>query len=255
MLYPRGQREAQVVSRKQGRKHHHRQPEKDHPSGIQGNLPSGAVDANAPCREDVQETGKHNEEPPKMTKRPDWMTIFTGILALFAVLSFGALWIQLQDVRDNFIKDQRPYVWVTPSTPTFKDQETIKWDFNYSNYGRSPAFNVRSCGFYAWGVGAWNEIRDFSLADCAKAGKGNIEGTGSVVPPGYPEVTTMVTHQKFREDVDRTILSIDGVLMNENVLEYEDSFGNRYRSLSCVYRLATGAIAHCDKYNYIKQIK
>ena len=245
------------MSRKHGPKHYHNQSSKNEPAGIEGHTPPHAlpIDADTPHGEAIHEASNKNEEPTQIPKKPDWMTIFTGILALFAVLSFGALWIQLKDARDNFVKDQRPYVWVTPGTPIFKDQETIKWDFNYSNYGRSPAFNVRHCGFYAWGVGAWKEIRDFSLADCAMAGKGNIEGTGSVVPPGYPEVTTMVTNKKVREDADRKILDSDGVLMNESVLEYEDSSGNRYRSLSCVYRLATGAIAHCDKYNYIKPVK
>lgn len=244
------------MSRKHGRKHHHSQSHENKPSGIEGRTPTDAlpIDADTPHGEAIHDASNENKEPTKMPKRLDLMTIFTGILALFAVLSFGALWKQLNDARDNFAKDQRPYVWVTPSTPTFKDQETIKWDFNYSNCGRSPAFNVRHCGFYAWGVGAWKEIRDFSFAECVKAGKGNVEGSGVVLPPGYPEVTTMNTKQKFREDVDRKILGLDGVLMNENVLEYEDSSGNRYRSLSCVYRLATGAIAHCDRYNYIKPI-
>jgi hypothetical protein len=111
------------VSRRQGRKHHHGRPKKNHRSGAEGNLPADAftVSSDEPRREDLQETIKQNEEPPKMTKRPDWMTIFTGVLALFAILSFGALWIQLQEARGNFIKDQRPFIWLTNNLggPTF----------------------------------------------------------------------------------------------------------------------------------------
>ena len=241
------------MGRKHHRKHDHKKPPEDKPAPVVGAPPENP---NARHCEAVHQECQKKEEPTKWWRNPEWgKVIAESAIAFFTFASFIALWIQLKDARDNFIKDQRPYVWVTPDSPVFKDQETIKWNFNYSNYGRSPAFNVRSGGFYAWGVGAWKEIRDLSLADCVKAGKGNIEGTGSVVPPGYPEVTTMQTNTKFREDIDRKILGSDGVLMNENVLEYEDSSGNRYRSLSCVYRLATGAIAHCDKYNYIKPIK
>src|ERR1700690_1989077 len=79
--------------------------------------------------------------------RPDWTTRFTGILALFAVLSFIALWIQLIDARNNFRRDQRPYVWPSLMDPRpMEPQKPIYVDVFFVNYGKTPAINQHGAG-------------------------------------------------------------------------------------------------------------
>jgi plastocyanin len=51
----------------------------------------------------------------------------------------------LKLARDNFIKDERPYVWINPEEAKVKVGEQVTWNVKYSNYGRSPAIKLRSC--------------------------------------------------------------------------------------------------------------
>jgi len=61
-------------------------------------MPAGRVDATIPTA-------------PKWWTNPDWWMVgLTALIALFAMFSFIELWVQLADARENFAKDQRPYV-------------------------------------------------------------------------------------------------------------------------------------------------
>jgi hypothetical protein len=240
------------VSRKHSREHRHGQAKKNHPSGIQGNLPSStsAIDTDTPSCADVHESSKENEEPTQMPKKPDWMTIFTAILALFAVLSFIALWIQLEDARDNFARDQQPIIWVTPKTPTFSVNQMLEWNIEYSNYGRSPALNFRTCIRATLGSEALNRAKMPTGADCA-----NARTSVSVVPPTYPGFATATSDGVLTQADVNAIEQFSGGLVVLGHFEYDDASGHSYVSSFCEYRLKSGALAHCPKYNDYKRTK
>lgn len=145
------------MSRKEKRKHHHSQANKDHPARIQGNLPSQApaIKADAPHGETAHEGGQNDKEPTEMPRRPDWMTIFTGILALFAFLSFIAVGIQLSDARKALEVDQRPWVTIGPDWPkeqtaqgvvgqkvVLTENARIQVPIKIENSGKTPALQL-----------------------------------------------------------------------------------------------------------------
>jgi len=53
--------------------------------------------------------------------------------------------IAIQNAKENFITDQQPVIWITPKLPSFGLNKQLQWNFEYSNYGRSPALNVHLC--------------------------------------------------------------------------------------------------------------
>jgi hypothetical protein len=137
------------MSRKHPGKQHHNQSHENQPSGIERGASHDAVAVNpdAPHSEARHEASPGNEEPAQMPKKPDLMTIFTGVLALFAVLSFVALWIQVRDARDEFTKIQRPWVGFSGEMSLDKfsfDGEMGKAlvGYKFKNYGTAPALNT-----------------------------------------------------------------------------------------------------------------
>src|SRR5271169_5588534 len=93
------------MSHKKLRKHGHQPPDKEIEASPVPESPEIGNPTN--CND-----GSGDGERPSF----DWMRLFTGILALFAVLSFVALWVQLHDARKFFAIDQRPYVWIANET-------------------------------------------------------------------------------------------------------------------------------------------
>jgi hypothetical protein len=243
------------VSRRQGRKHHHGRHKKNHPSGVEENLPSDAltVSSDEPRREDSQETIKQNEEPPKMTKRPDWMTIFTGVLALFAILSFGALWIQLQDARGNFIKDQRPFIWLTNNlgSPTFLrppdstgPEGYVIWDWHFTNYGKTPARDIHFNHGMQIGDNALAKARDFVGPD----------KMGAPLPPNKDDFSTSFFKTKISPNEFQRLMNTEETIVVYGRFTYTDASGEKYETGFCMYHLKSGPISYCpdQNSNYIK---
>lgn len=169
----------------------------------------------------------HNADGVEMDRtrwliRPEWWTvIFTGILAFFAMGSFVELWIQVRDARAAFVKDQRPYVWVTPQVPTIKLGEPIRWDVHYSNYGRSPALNFHSCIQAAYGIAGLDGVRFPSMEDSQCSQKAF--RSESVVPPGFPAYSTSLGDKPLSEKDVSDIEAYDGGALIVGVLQYDDS--------------------------------
>jgi hypothetical protein len=154
--------------------------------------------------------------------------------------------------RDNFVKEQSPYIWAKPDPPTPKVGETLNWNTKYSNYGRSVALNLRICGQLHWGLKAGDLAKQMSHDECIR----DVSGVRSIVavPPGDGGYMTMSSDKPLQQaDVD--VINTNGGLVGVVLFWYDDASGHSYETSFCAYRLGSGAIAHCDKYNYIKQVK
>jgi hypothetical protein len=79
--------------------------------------------------------------------------------------------------RENFIKDQQPYIWISPEPPKLEAGRTIRWDIRFSNYGRSAAYNVKHCTLLTFGIDALSDLRPLSLEECEQQhARGNRSG-------------------------------------------------------------------------------
>jgi hypothetical protein len=233
------------VSRKHGRKKNHDQPKNNHLSEIQGNLSTGAltVNANTRCREDIGETGKKNEEPSKMTKGLDLMTIFTGFLALFAALSFITLWIQLNDAREAFVKDQRPYVWIANSANGRANVDYILGPpsgtaviVHYTNFGKSPAVELQ-----------WSS--EFHVGNSVS--RNPMSPKKTILPTNKDDFLIFPFPPLSPEQID-SLKSTKYAIAIKIRWKYFDTSGNWYETDTCQGNLTPLAWGPCETGNYIK---
>lgn len=246
------------MSRKQGRKDKHRQPKSHAPTTAQGLVPPTALPIDAKT---LRVTNEHHsdsekEGPATMPRKTDLMTIFTGVLAAFAVFSFIALWVQVQDARHMFAKDRRPFIWVTSNglgTPEFLPLDNTKlpptgqvvWDWHYTNYGKTPAFNVN--------VHHYMSIDGGPFIESYRAPR---EGSiGPPIPPTQDLFATVVSEPGLTSDQIAHAKSINGKGISIRIeVKYTDADGEKYESGICLLRLNTGATAYCPNQdeNFIK---
>jgi len=221
------------VGRKHRRKYDHKKPPEDKPATVVGVPPENP---NAHHCEAVQQECSKKEEPTEWWRNPEWgKVIAESAIAFFTLASFIALWIQLKDARESFIKQQRPYIWVFRSEkPEMKLGEKAAWTFYFINYGKAPAKGLKFRtklmigGYYP-----------------AKQPKEITELFGRIHPPGTEDVGTIVSPGdatnfgtafsdapvrqqdiKYAEDYDA------GMLMFI-YFEYFDLDGNMYSSEVC----------------------
>jgi hypothetical protein len=239
------------MSRKHGRKHHHNQPNKNKPSGVQGRTPLDtlAVNADAPHGEAIQEASNKNEEPTKMPKRLDLMTVFTGVLALFAILSLGALWIQLRDARENFINDQRPWVWVEfPAPFHLKVGDLATLNVQFFNYGKTPAIAKHVVFLFAAIAPTPQIIKNFQQFP--------VSPYSDIIPPGGTKFTwsTASGHEVVDQKMYDMIMSGKATVIAGGRIIYTDLGGNTYDSAFCYMPQNSGAIVNCPapELNYMK---
>lgn len=162
----------------------------------------------------------------------------------------------LSVTRDNFVKDQQPYIWVTPQAPKLEEGRPVRWDIRYSNYGRSPAYHVQLCTSMTLGINAVSNLLPLSMTQCGEAAKAQGEVvTDSVFPPGYQQYTTVASHVAVDQSAIDVLKSHDGAVVVRGIFVYQDAFGHSYESTFCRFVFATAAVASCPKYNYIRQLE
>ncbi len=133
------------MSRKHGRKHDQNKPNKDEPSGIEGNLDchTPAANTDAPHSEPVHTQSQGQKEPTPMIKRPDWVAIFTAFLAFFALASTIVVALQLRDSHRNFVVDERAWLSLeSDNRPELQEGQTVTSVLHVANTGKTPASNI-----------------------------------------------------------------------------------------------------------------
>ena len=177
------------------------------------------------------------------------VVLYAGVTLWQALLTRTAI----QDARDHFVKDQAPYIWVTPQPPVINLNEQLRWDVHYSNYGRSPAFNVKSCLQAAYGTDGPSYLKTLPEPSSTMECKGTSGSTG-VLPPGFPSFSSTTGEDRLTQtDID-DIKATDAGAVVWGIIGYDDSSGHSYKTTFCSFRFSSGAISNCPKYNYIRQI-
>jgi hypothetical protein len=183
------------------------------------------------------------------------VAVYAGVTIWQASLTRTAI----ADAREHFVKDQAPYIWVTPQPPVVNLNEQFRWDVHYSNYGRSPALNVRRCVNAAYGARGFSYLStlpqpSFSAKECTDAQDSPVASV-SVVPPGFPSFSTSLSKDRLTQtDID-TIKATEAGAFVWGIIAYDDSSGHSYEAIFCSFRFISGAISDCPKYNFIRQTK
>jgi hypothetical protein len=157
--------------------------------------------------------------------------------------------------RDQFRQDQRPYIWLTNSglgTPEFiltRPNEVpptgqILWTFHYTNYGKSPAYKLRSYKF----ISVERNGRFSASYGSSKAPSSE----GVPVPPNKDDMGTVVSDPGITQAAFNQMTRVDNAIRIKVRLEYSDAYGGKYETAICIGRLVVGSIQYCPSGNDIK---
>lgn len=160
----------------------------------------------------------------------------------------------LEQARKSFVRDQRPYIWLTNDlghpgyiearvNSVLTDQR-IAWDFHYLNYGKSPAHNVRFFAVVLSGANADEMPRPLAP----------FVGPGVPLPPGQTDLATAISRKRISRETFTGLEHQQNAILTYGVIKYEDADGNEYESGFCFHNLATAAVMFCSgkNSNFIK---
>jgi len=191
-----------------------------------------------------------------------------GTFLAVVIYAFIALWqgVLTRDIikntQENFIRDQRPYVWpaVIEEVP-MKVGQAGKADIYFVNYGKKPALDIR----LAVKILVSTETESaFQKADVwfSKYHERSKLGYGSqiILPQGIPPDPRATPNSYSTADTDKIPPTEDAVNLIQNtnfsyaivgVVSYFDIEGRTYRTEFCRSHFATGAAPWCPKHNEI----
>jgi hypothetical protein len=192
---------------------------------------------------------------------PFWQASFSALLVVNAGLQIYFLSQTLKNTtnanqtavqavslaRENFLKDQRPYLWLTNNfgVPGYIEEFRFPaWPWHYTNYGRTPANNVHITASMNVGENALTAARPFEPSKRA-----------APIPPGKDDFSTAIAKQAMpKSELLRLLKNVDGSALVYGRINYTDAAGTPYETGFCFYGIKTGAIAYCteDGANYIK---
>jgi hypothetical protein len=178
------------MSHKHGRKHHHENPQSNPtqpPLTASKAVPS--KDNHEPECNTVNNPPCCEEKPTKHWTSPEGLTtIFTGLLAFFAMGSFLLLWLQLDDARKVFNTDQRPWMEAQSIDGgwSVSINQPITYKLKISNIGKTPAKKISAIMFL-------EKVANGSPPKIYIPGpKGAAsEESGIMFPNGYMDVTAI----------------------------------------------------------------
>jgi hypothetical protein len=171
-----------------------------------------------------------------------------------ARLSVGLANKAIAQAREQFRQDQRPYIWLTNQglgfpdfipTPNSPSSGQVIWTWHYTDYGKTPAYNVRFYDYISIGN------RAFARSYQAPTGP----DIGAPLPPNKDDFATVVSEPGITQQEYARVASImnTGKTISIRVrIEYTDAYGGDYETGICLNRINTGAIGYCREGNYIK---
>jgi hypothetical protein len=191
------------------------------------------------------------------------MIFLTAAMAFFALCGVGVAVLQwktmngqLEEMRSQFQRDQRPYVMPTKVEPfPFAAGKPIMVNLRWVNYGKSPAIKVSGRSAIFFGANALEQAdRWFELIEASKPLTSIPE---RIVPPGVPadlkeaEFSTLSSIKAITQEELNFLTSSNFSIAVVIRQVYFDSAGNRYWTDSCFSNLATMAMPDCPKHNEI----
>jgi hypothetical protein len=206
------------------------------------------------------------------TQRRDRVRLFVEWLTFFAVVFYGYMavrqWREQISARHQtqgaieaagrsaaaaeaananasaqFREQERPYIWLTNNgvlTPEFRQVTStvgqIIWPFNYTNFGKSPAHDVRTHKFIR--IGENGVFKESFKAPVIQPGR------GTPCPPGKEDYGAGVSEPFLLTEFNR-LSKVDHGFTMKTVFDYTDVSGAKYQTEVCLTHLASGATQYC----------
>jgi hypothetical protein len=118
----------------------------------------------------------------------------------------------------------------------------IIWDWHYTNYGRTPAVNVRFVHYIRLG----NSARKKSYLEP------EMTSLGPPLTPNKVDFATVVLDPDVSADDANKWLHTDEAIEISGDILYSGISGGSYRTTFCISKLALSAIKYCPEGNDIK---
>jgi hypothetical protein len=179
-------------------------------------------------------------------------TGFASTSAGAATAAANAAKKAIDQSRDQFTKDQRPYVWLTNNgigkpefapSPNSAGTGQVVWTYHYTDYGKTPAYNIH--------ISHAIRVGDRPFQSYGFKGK----TLGAPLPPGNDVFVTVVSDPGIpKEDWDR-LVSKSNIKRTVSIhvrMEYSDATGGDYETGICLRLQNNGAIAYCRDGNFIR---
>lgn len=225
----------------------------DQPSSVQTERISG--DSNESNIKNFENLGKRISAAEKL------MIILTSVMIFVtlggvsvAYLQWTAMRGQLDEMKSQFQRDQRPYVMSRVEPMPIAPNQEVMANLHTGNYGKSPAIKAGAIANIFVGKDALD--RAYQWFD-NEAPKVFAHRTETIIPPG--------TQSSHLEAVNNTVRM--GRVIDENEFDYImrndfsivmvvrqaylDGVGNLYWTDLCVGRLVSNAIVYCPMHNEI----
>jgi hypothetical protein len=169
-------------------------------------------------------------------------TMLTIPIAIGAVFASYSAWNSLQTTRAIFKADQRPIIWLTNNVaqpqiiiPPGKDSGQVVWDFQTTNYGKSPALRIRYETYMSIDGGPY--LMDYGMAE-----KGST--VGAPMPPGKLDFDTVISAPGITASEFARLFTVHEGISISDLIHYEDANGGSYETAFCLARLVGGAIEY-----------
>lgn len=156
--------------------------------------------------------------------------------------------------RSQFVKDQRPYVWLASDglgSPQFWDTKNtnpatgqVIWEYHFTNFGKGPARDLQI--HQSIKIGALSKfVESYHIGPVSY-------GNGTLPPIGNQKLDAVGAPGTPREEFSRLLAADHGITLRVR-FDYRDASGCRYETHVCISKLATGAIQYCPEENYITE--
>jgi hypothetical protein len=189
------------------------------------------------------------------------VALLNGIQSYESVKSAEATREANRITRDQFTKDERPYLILHKVVPEpIEGGKEITAEVFGVNYGKSPAVHALGVGGVFFGPQALTEAYGFFDRMGNTRLTPNDHRSEFTVPPGVSATeasdgggfTSLHTNVVITQEQADWLSRNDFSVVFANRMQYQDIGGNVYQTDTCMTRLASGAIAQCPKHNDIQ---
>jgi hypothetical protein len=203
-------------------------------------------------------------------KKRDWLDYATGVLeliglvVLIAYTTFAALqWCEmkrsvgqaqdaLKTAREQFAKDERPYIWLAndsagPFTVAALPgplHDHLALNYRYTNYGKTPAVNVVAVA------------RLYFVADPGKIvldDTQSLPSVGPILPTGKVDYSTAFSDAPIDAKTYKALGTRGAIVfvVIAGVIRYSGMDGTAYTTEFCLERNPERGFAYCPVHNAI----
>lgn len=232
---------------------------------------AGDVNANLPpdiTKEYVSSSQKENTREDRRFVVERITLVFVILVAIISMAQFCASRLAIQQAKDQFVADQRPYLLIHRiSTVHMAVGDPMMADVQWVNFGKTPAVHEKNISRIVFGrdalaladqffIDAPGESVPVTTSSEAVIAQGTHD-CGSDDKTGNVNFDCGSTTSKSDNAIGNAVDIVDATTNDTHLLivgriYYKDTAGNKYNTDYCFRRLRTGVLAYCTNHNDVK---